>query len=232
MEQPENTRLLKLSKKEAKIGATLGGPILFPYVFWVIREAREQNMKNLYFVARDGYILKKIADIIIAENNYEIETHYIYGSRKAWRIASQESDELEIKTLLDWSHPNHLLSIKDLAEVFHMKEEELCCFLPDEYEKLKELTPSTLQAIKNHLSVNKDFKEYLSKNGIEKKKNLKRYLMENIDFSEKNVAFVELAGSGYTQICLSKLISEFYNHPITTFYFKMDRVYKDTKVYI
>ncbi|MEG0691598.1 MAG: hypothetical protein RR444_00775 [Oscillospiraceae bacterium] len=39
-------------------------PILFAYVWWVLKEADQIGLKKLYFLARDGYIMHKIACLI------------------------------------------------------------------------------------------------------------------------------------------------------------------------
>ena len=68
------------------IGISIGGFILFPYVEWIIQQSLQLKLKYLYFIARDGFILKKIADIYISINQLDLKTKYIYGSRKAWRV--------------------------------------------------------------------------------------------------------------------------------------------------
>lgn len=65
-------------------------PLYFvPYVNWAVKHALKHGIECLYFISRDGYHLKRIADVIIKEKHYPIRTKYIYGSRKAWRIPSQ-----------------------------------------------------------------------------------------------------------------------------------------------
>jgi len=78
------------------LGASLGGPYLFPYVYWVIQEAKNKEIKTLYFVARDGYVLKKIADKIIRYEKIELKTKYIYGSREVWRKPVETDNKNEI----------------------------------------------------------------------------------------------------------------------------------------
>ena len=68
-----------------KMGYEYGGPILFPYVLWCIKVALRENIADIYFIARDGFSLKVIADIIIKNKKCDIKTHYIYGSRTAWK---------------------------------------------------------------------------------------------------------------------------------------------------
>lgn len=79
--------------KEEKTGASLGGIILYPYVDWILYMCGIKGLKRLYFIARDGYVLKKIADKIISTFSYNIQTKYIYGSRQAWRLDIKDSEE-------------------------------------------------------------------------------------------------------------------------------------------
>lgn len=82
------------------IGAEAGGFLLYPYVFWVVQTSIKRGYNRLYFISRDGFLLKKIADRIIAVYHYEITTYYLYGSRKAWRVRDESSQRLLHKYLL------------------------------------------------------------------------------------------------------------------------------------
>lgn len=70
-------------------GVTVGGPLILPYVRWIIDDCKTRHIDNIYFLSRDGYILKKVADIILEREDTNIQTHYLYSSRKAW----QKSDD-------------------------------------------------------------------------------------------------------------------------------------------
>lgn len=83
-----------------KMGMSLGGVILFPYVEWIIKQCLQQGISRLYFIARDGYILQQMADIYIRENQLKIHTKYIYGSRQAWRTEEGEEKEKVLRYLL------------------------------------------------------------------------------------------------------------------------------------
>lgn len=84
----------KLASSE-EMGASIGGMILYSYVEWIIHNSLKQNISMLYFIARDGFILKKIADIIISANGLKMKTKYIYGSRIAWRIQDECEEKKE-----------------------------------------------------------------------------------------------------------------------------------------
>lgn len=80
-----------------KIGSSLGSIILYPYVLWLLKSSINLKISRLYFMARDGYILKRIADKIIQNQHLDIETKYIYSSRNAWRLGK---DEIEKRNIL------------------------------------------------------------------------------------------------------------------------------------
>lgn len=210
------------------IGTAFGGPILTSYVEWIINEAVVKKIKRLYFIARDGFILQKIADRIIRDKQYGIETKYIYGSRKAWRMPALSEDDHDIEELLNWSHINSLDAYSKLAEVFQISEDELLQFIPDDYKKLTHFSGVMQKKVLEHLYTD-DFWEFLVEKYAANRELTLEYLRQNIDTSDGNFAFVELSGSGYTQVCLASLIATFYDEPIRSFYFKMDKMQKNDK---
>ncbi len=224
----QNTRILYDAENEHALGITVGAPTLFSYVYWILEEAQNKNIERLYFIARDGYILQKIADIIIERRKLSIVTKYIYGSRKAWRMASLNEKNRDIRELLAWSHWNHVDTVSQIADIFEITEQELYTFLPPKYQKCKKIDTLAKTEIQRFLEGDK-FIKFLIEKHKEKREIVKDYLQENIDFQDNQFAFVELAGSGYTQMCLSYIIEDFYAEPIQTFFFKTDKIWHNEK---
>lgn len=95
-----SNKLCRNEKSEAfQIGASCASLILFPYVAWVIQSALERNISKLYFIARDGFLLKKIADIYIDKNRLDIKTKYLYGSRQAWECKDTDKRNMLMRYL-------------------------------------------------------------------------------------------------------------------------------------
>lgn len=212
-----------------KIGCTYAGPILYPYVRWILSESASSEIKRLYFIARDGFILKQIADIIIREDGLNIQTFYLYGSRKAWRMPSFFADSAvensDIQQLMKWSHERKILTLNQLAEVFEIEYGDFAGFLPESFVKDGfPLDRRRLLYCERRLNENPDFKKFLIDKHKEKRKLTIDYLKQELDVSDDCFAFVELAGSGYTQECLAHLMRKFYGKTIRTFFFKMDRI--------
>lgn len=64
------------------------GPVLFQYVWWVLKSAQERKIDRLYFMARDGYLLLKIAERFCKKFSLPIELRYLYCSRTSLRMPS------------------------------------------------------------------------------------------------------------------------------------------------
>lgn len=64
------------------------GPILFQYVWWILKTAQEKKICRLYFMARDGYLLLKIAEKFCEKFSLPIELRYLYCSRASLRMPS------------------------------------------------------------------------------------------------------------------------------------------------
>lgn len=209
---------LESLQEKFKLGSSLAGPILFPYVSWILSESIKKGYKRLYFIARDGYILKCIADRIIERCSLPIETKYIYGSRLAWQ------------------KPSFVVSLENMKDVilqYGINLKILSKILDIEPKRLKQIAPSYFRKENNKLSKEQRLKLYneLIKNkefialiiNTETKTscdNLVGYLKQELDFSDDKFAFVDLSGSGVTQNCLASVINTFYPKAINSFYFR------------
>ena len=210
---------LKLNSESSKynIGASLTSPILVPYVLWVLKESIRKGYKTLYFIARDGYLLKEIADFIIKEKNIDIKTKYIYGSRLAWQGASfcVSLDNLEpiIK--------QYGINLEFLSNILDINVEDFIHDIPkDILKNKKNIVLENRNELYEYLKNNEEFISLLQKKNREKLINLTGYLKQEIDFSESDFAFVDLSGSGVTQNCLASVINTFYPKAINSFYFR------------
>ncbi|MBZ7934970.1 HAD-IA family hydrolase [Campylobacter sp. W0065] len=85
-----------------EIGVSLGGPLLAPYVYWILEIAKKNKIKSLYFIARDGFILQQIANIFIAKESLNIEVKYLEGSREAWREPFKEKNDKKINLIKEY----------------------------------------------------------------------------------------------------------------------------------
>jgi FMN phosphatase YigB (HAD superfamily) len=81
--------------------ANVAGPLLTGFVLWTLMCARERGQSTLYYLARDGQILQRIAVALAAWLNWPIECKYLLASRKALFLPSLAAspDELVARIL-------------------------------------------------------------------------------------------------------------------------------------
>ena len=212
------SRIIRQNSKRNNIfdfALSYSSPILFSYVDWVLSEAKRRGIKNLYFVARDGYIPQIIADIIIKEKNYDIKTHYFYSSRRASRIADESNIEQFINQI--FSELESIQTEDFIAKRFEITKEELLFYGGLDKEKLLK---------------NQEFKKLIINKHKEKKELFLKYIKQEIDFGEK-FGFVDLNGSGRTQDNLAGLINNnICKCDIHSFYFNLqpDMEYKENSI--
>jgi len=211
-----------------QVGYGFAAQILLPYVVWVLQESLKKGFHKLFFIARDGYILKKIADILIESYSYPIATEYLYGSRRAWRLPSISVDNADIEELIRWSYPERICYYKEIADIFGMSVEELRGIVPairnTDIKISRSLVNDLIQLlVKNEKSI----MEKVVEKQKEKREAAIQYLQQELDCKNERIAFVDLIGSGYSQRCLGNLIKGFYKGPVETFFYRLDNCKKE-----
>lgn len=80
-------------------GCDVVGPLLFGFVHWCLAQAAERGLRRLYFVARDGQLLHRIAERLAPAWGFAIECRYLHGSRQAWHPAAVDGADA-LRTLV------------------------------------------------------------------------------------------------------------------------------------
>lgn len=216
-----------------KLGCSFGAEILLPYVLWILKQCKIRNIDRLYFMARDGYLVKKIADKIISARGYKINTGYIYGSRKSFRIPGLTCRDYnwDLVEFIKYTHVEKTNTVRKLSEAFEMDIDVFREFVPDFFKENIDEELSSVQLkllviqLQNNLEFRQRFREYHKETG----RLAIDYLKSQVDTTDDNYAFVEITGGGLTQECLGLLMNEIRPCKIDTFYLRIDRII-DSKV--
>lgn len=76
-----------ISSRRDMVPCLVMAPVMSWFILWVIREAAAAGKKRLYFLARDGYSMYRLAKIVCKRAGINLECRYLYCSRYAWRGA-------------------------------------------------------------------------------------------------------------------------------------------------
>lgn len=183
------------------------GSIVVPYVKWAVYDAIDKGYKTIYFISRDGYYLKKIADIIIEQSHLNIKTKYIYGSRKAWRLAAQ-IDKIDEELFSEFGLFSAMDCYEDVISASQLSEEELLSLFPDfkSFAVNETFRGKIAENIRQLFSQSSAYRQILLEKATKQREIVCQYLKQEIDFNEE-FTFIEFWGRGYTQVLLSRLLN-------------------------
>lgn len=117
-----------MSNGISRLAGDVIGPLLTAYMAWVVRDALKRDVRRLYFVARDGQVLFRIATAMSGFMDVP-ECRYLYGSRHAWFLPSITTESAENPGWLNIrgmsTAPVDILSRLDLSvdDVSHLLQE-------------------------------------------------------------------------------------------------------------
>jgi hypothetical protein len=105
--RPAHRRETVTNALSAELGYDIIGPLCFGFANWLVDQAKEQGIRDLYFLSRDGWLLKKAFDLLPKSVTDGIRSHYLYSSRRAVWFASlkEETGEAEFKEILSGASP-------------------------------------------------------------------------------------------------------------------------------
>ncbi|MGC9195454.1 MAG: glycosyltransferase [Syntrophobacteraceae bacterium] len=93
------------------IGYEVVGPLYMSFVCWVAREAKRLELEKLFFLARDGYYLIKVFEILKEQFNLHVDARYTYASRRLLNVPRIQTINADALTFLTEANP--CMALKD-----------------------------------------------------------------------------------------------------------------------
>ncbi|WP_448913407.1 HAD family hydrolase [Gemella sp.] len=170
------------------------GPLLYGFCLWLKENVKKNNIDNIYFLARDGYIIKKAYEMIFVELD---NIYYLEASRRSLRVPylSQKNSIDEMLEELPLPRQTNMIQIFDALglelDIYSAKIKENGYSIERFYLREKVLKE---EGFKNLIS---SIKDDIIANSISENEALKNYLKKN-NFSRKN-AIVDIGWGGSMQ---------------------------------
>jgi FMN phosphatase YigB (HAD superfamily) len=207
--------------------SSVTAPILFGYVYWCLEEAQRRGIERLYFIARDGQILLKIAKIITRNWGYDIDCRYLYGSRQSWHSpAIIDITEVELDWIFD---PTYFLSVNTLCQRVNLTPTEIKEYLI-EAGFLAETWDENLEANRRDLLkvafANSPIREVIIAKANEYRSRAIGYFKQEGLADPIPFGIVDIGWTGRLQISLNKILKAAGMYPeggITGFYFGLSK---------
>jgi len=209
-----------------QMGYEILGPALTVFIHNMVELAQKDGIEMLFFVARDGYAMKKIyetlRDDMYADRRLPPAKYMCIG-REPVRLASLSkltvTEILEIQAYMIGSGKRNI-TLRDVLRSYGMEADDFnrnvnkydidfdeIIVDPCQNNRLQEVLQST------------NFRNFIQEKSDEARKLLRDYLV-NIEFFRKHrVAFVDGQSEGLTKLLLERALAEDGGYPITYGYY-------------
>lgn len=198
------------------------GAAIVSYVWWVLNNAQSQGIKKIWFLARDGHILYKIAKIICEKEKLDIECRYLYCSRLSLRIPAYHI--LKDKAYEYIFNPAAKQSADAVMKRTGLSGKEISAVYADidfdEKSKNNPFGDADLAGFSEKLKGSKLFNDFLNTASKREYKNIIGYFRQEGLLDSNEIAVADSGWSGSMQKFLRLLLdNEGYNGSITGYYF-------------
>lgn len=195
-------------KSLVKIASSVVAPVITFYATWILSEASRRGLKRLYFVARDGFLVKQIVDALIVAFNLSIETRYLYGSRQSWHLpAISKFSSNAISWLFERTRTINLRIVLGRLQITPEEIHDILCecgWPKTAWENL--LDESSLEELKASLFKSVGFCQYVEERVVEKRELALQYFAQEGLFDHCAWAIVDLGWHGRLQQSLQTLL--------------------------
>lgn len=209
------TARLQNNNPFATIAANYVASAYVPFVKWMLDIAKKENIKTLYFLSRDSYILQKIAESIPHDG---IELKYLFVSRRSlmrpYMCDSKPSDYLKIVD-------RHTLIGRDVKHMlwqllFTSEELKEKYGIEYKYKRIKSSEEETdfINSIYNS-NLTSDFQVDAKK----EQEILLRYLAQESVTSDHKKAFVDVGWLGTSRLMINEILKRNGFKPVDFIYY-------------
>ncbi len=185
-------------------GYFYGGPICYGLSNFVYDEAIKEGLKEFIFVARDGYIIEKIFNLLQKQFNTNIKTAYVYAPRTLHlqinlEYRSEYSYQSRASSLINL-YKNY---IEDLDKVSRLSEKEKENFIENNILKFQFMSKKILFLYKKYIN--------------------------SFNFKEEKIGLFDLATDSFSSIKLLKCALQ--DKMLYCYFWYCGNKYKDTFLY-
>ncbi|MBO6206141.1 MAG: HAD-IA family hydrolase [Lachnospiraceae bacterium] len=184
-----------------RYGFEVLAPLLYGFSVWLQNKASERNIKKLYFLARDGYLLQKAFEIVY--ENSTINSKYLYVSRRALRIPIFYTCK-DLKEFISFIPKNKYLSRKEIFDLLGLDDSNITTWQEAGFT-------DTDLVFTNALLDNRNFNRFYQLIEHESKERARGSFTVFIDYLKENgfngkVGIVDIGWAGTIQRCMNRLI--------------------------
>ena len=184
-----------------KIGYEILGPLLYGFSKWLVEEVKKNEIKKIFFLSREGALLKKGFEIL--NKNSDIEIKYLYVSRRSTRTFLLKNIET-LEDVFNIVKMRNIITVKDFLNNVGLEPKKY----KDLYIKYDIDEFDNIKKIDNFEKIFEEIKQDIIDNAIEEEKNISGYLKQEKFYGK--IALVDVGWTGTMQNALIN-ISKYEN---------------------
>ncbi|CAH0999466.1 hypothetical protein LEM8419_00766 [Neolewinella maritima] len=199
-------------KPSYRLGASFMGPMFYGFVHNSLKQAVDEGIKRLYFLARDGYLLKIIAEEIIACFHYDIEIRYLYTSRQSTYFASIFC---LTSSSFQWifQEMDNVITFNIVAKRLHFRADVLIDHLGADLRQSlidngldHRLTRKLISRLQNELLSNTSLKAKVESSASVYRETVISYFEQEGLLQDKRVGFIDIGWKGTLQDTIFRIL--------------------------
>lgn len=208
-------RMLHQNDPFCTMAADFVTPVYLPYVLFILHEARNRNIKRIYFLSRDGYILMKAAEAI-QDIFPEIELKYLFLSRqsllKPYLCDKGADDYLTAITTIKNGSVDKMLNQLGI----NRQELETDYDIKFNYNRIK--NDNDLRDFSNKI-FNSNFTKAFQKRCKKQEEILLKYFEQEGLFENVKSAAVDIGWVGTSRLMINSILRKYNYNDLHTFYY-------------
>lgn len=180
------------------------GPLLYGFITWLRNDLKKNDFKHVLFLARDGYIMKKVYDQMNCDDS--IESEYFEASRRSLRVPTYDKsmdyhDMLKVLTVPNLTNPSQILDSWGLNQENYENQ-----LLDLGFKLDSSIKRDSLESDTKFKKFFEDIKDDIFDNSAKELESLEMYL-SRFNFSEKT-AIVDIGWGGSMQRFLTDTLNK------------------------
>lgn len=217
-----NNKYYENDDKYYKFGYQKLGPFLWGYVTWLYKNMNENNIKKVYFFSRDGYIMKKVYDLLYS--NKSIKSYYLEVSRRSLRVPILWFDS-SFSTILGMVSPSKRVSLQAIFDCVGLNIHNYSKLLAKyDFNENDSFDRKNIEKNKRLKQLYSELQEDINKTSQEEYKYMIRYLSQQ-KVNDK-FAIVDIGWSGGMQRFLEQTLDKLHiEHEIYGYYIGVANYY-------
>lgn len=193
--------------------------------------SRQKNIKDLFFLSREGQFLKKLFDSyqdhVLLDDQNKIQTHYL-------RISRQASIQFSLKPIADETfdylkHYHSALSVSEFLKFFSFSDAQMNTIIDSISTKKEDRIEDFFNSeIFKELKINKEFLKHYESHRLSQKDVFNEYVNSfNVDVIKDGIFLVDIGWGGTMQESIYKFYED--KVKVTGFYLGLREIYNITE---